>query len=121
MQLLMDVIATEEENRGGNNTQKDFCVESGMHGKEIRLATSLVVQLWHSIVYVVHKLESHDINSNNLCCQINYKFSCLIVNPGHYNIGYGNADTTLRARQEKAVILSNTTMTLNDLWIEWEF
>ncbi len=43
VQLLMDVIATEEENRGGNNTQKDFCVESGMHGKEIRLATSLVV------------------------------------------------------------------------------
>ncbi len=90
-------------------------------GEEVRLLSYQVVQLWRSIANVAHKLENCEINSNTLLCCINHNLSHLVVSPGHCNIGDGNEDTTSRARQEKAIILSNTPQMLHDLWVEWEF
>ena len=120
-QLLMDVIATEDENRGGNNMPRGIRVENGMHGEELRLLTSQVVQLRRSVANVSHELERSDINCNTLLRRINLNLSRLVVSPGRRNIGDANTDTNFRTRQGKVAILSSTPRTLHDLWVEWEF
>ncbi len=84
MQLLIEVITTEDENRSGNNIQRG---KSGMHDKQVSLLTSQVVHLGQSIANIEHELEHCDIYYNTLLCQINCNLSPLVVTPGDFIIG----------------------------------